>query len=68
MGPVTNVKLVEKSPMKGPIKMSLLTTLKCLAGKDRQNEMPKQKSQKLVFEESSDSVSATAPVKALSET
>ena len=65
MGPVTNVELVEESPMKGPIEMSLLTPFKCLAGKDRQNETPKQISQKLVFEESPDIVSATAPVKTL---
>ena len=63
--PASNMELVEESPMKGPIKMSILTPFKCLASKGRQNEMPKQKSQKLVFEESCDIVSATAPVKAL---
>jgi hypothetical protein len=65
MGPFTNMELVEESPMKGPIKVSLLTPSKFLAGKDRQNETPKQKSQKLVFEESPDIVSATAQLKAL---
>jgi hypothetical protein len=38
MGPVTNMELVEESPMKGPIKLNLLSPFKCLAGKDRQNE------------------------------
>ena len=66
MRPVTNMELVEESPMKGPIKMGLLTPFKCLAGKDKQNEeTPKQKSQKLVIEESPDIVPAAAPVKAL---
>ena len=65
MGPVTNMEVVEESPMKGPIKMNVLTPFKCLGGKDRQNETPKQKSQKLVYEESPDIVSATAPVKLL---
>jgi hypothetical protein len=66
MGPVTNTELVEESPMKGPIKMGLITPFKCLAGKDKQNEeTPKQKSKKLVIEESPDIVSAAAPVKAL---
>jgi len=66
MRPVTNMELVEESPMKGPTKMGLLTPFKCLAGKDKQNEKtPKQKSQKLVIEESPDIVPAAAPVKAL---
>jgi hypothetical protein len=66
MRPVTNLELIEESPMKGPIKMGLLTPFKCLAGKDKQNEeTPKQKSQKLVIEESPDIVPAAAPVKAL---
>ena len=64
-GSVTNTELVEESPMRGPTKMVLLSPFKCLAGKDKQNEMPKQKPKKLVFEESADIVSATAPVKAL---
>jgi len=64
--PVTNMELVEESPMKDPIKMGLLTPFKCLAGKDKQNdETPKQRSQKLVIEESPDIVPAAAPVKAL---
>ena len=65
MGLDTDVEVVEENPMKGTIKMIPITTSMCLTGKDRQNETPKQKSQKLVFEESSDIVSATAPVKAL---
>jgi hypothetical protein len=66
MGPVTNVELVEESPMKRPMNMGLMTPFKCLAGKDKQNEeTPKQKSQRLVIEESPDIVSAAAPVKAL---
>jgi len=65
MGPVSNMEVVEENRMKGPIKLSPLTTFIGLAGKDRQNETPKEKSQKLVFEESLDIVSANAPVKAL---
>jgi len=66
MRPVTNMELVGESPMKGPIEMGLLTPFKCLAGKDKQNEKtPKQKSQKLVIEESPDIFPAAAPVKAL---
>jgi hypothetical protein len=40
--------------------MSLLSPLICLAGKDRQNETPKEK---MVFEESSDIFSAIVVVK-----
>lgn len=66
MGPVTDMELVEESPMKGPMKVGLLTPFKRLAGKDKQNEeTPKQKKQKLVIEESPDIVSAAAPVKVL---
>jgi hypothetical protein len=66
MGPVTDMELVEESPVKGPIEKGLLTPFKRLADKDKQNEeTPKQKSQKLVIEESPDIVSAAAPVKAL---
>jgi len=62
MRPVTNMELVEESP----IKMGLLTPFKCLADKDKQNKKtPKQKSQKLVIQESPDIVPAAAPVKAL---
>jgi hypothetical protein len=66
MDPVTNMERVEESPMKGPVNMGLITPFKCLAGDNKQNEeTPKQKSQKVVIEESPDIVSAAAPVKAL---
>jgi len=65
MDPVTKMELAEASPMKGQIKMRPSTPFKCSAVKVRQNEMPKLKSQKLVFEENPDIVSVTAPLKSL---
>jgi hypothetical protein len=63
-GEVTNMELVEESPMKGTSNIGLITPFKCLAdGKKKGEETPKQKSQKLIIGESPDI--AAAPVKML---
>jgi hypothetical protein len=66
MGPLTDMDLIEESPIKDSMIVGLITPFRCLADKDKHNEVtPKQKSQKLVIEESPDVVSAAAPLKAL---
>jgi hypothetical protein len=64
--PVTNMELVEESPMKGPLNMGLVTPFKCLADRKKKGEeTPKQTSQKLVIGESPYIFSAAAPLKML---
>jgi hypothetical protein len=66
IGPITNMELVEESPTKGPLNIGLVTPFKCLADRKKKGEeTPKQKSQKLVIEESPHIFSAAAPVKML---
>lgn len=66
MYPVTDVELVEESPMKGPSNIGLMTPFKCLADKENEGEeTPKLKSRKLVIGESPDIFSAAAPIKML---
>jgi hypothetical protein len=66
MDPVTNIELIEESPMKGPSNVGLMTPFKCLADKENEGEeTPKLNSQKLVIGESPDIFSAAAPIKML---
>jgi hypothetical protein len=63
---ITNMELVEESPMKDPSNMGLMTPFKCHADKEKEvEETPKLKSQKLVIEESPDIFSAAAELKML---